>query len=99
MFELPITPEFLSFLLAGLVAILFDWFPGLTGWYDPLSPLKKKQIMAVVLAVIIAVIYGLGCAGIIAGLACTQSQIIELVNVYLVSIGINQGVHLLTKPS
>ena len=41
LFNLALTPEALSILLAGLLAILFDWFPGLAAWFDGLSRLKK----------------------------------------------------------
>lgn len=98
MFELSVTPELLIVLLAGLAAILFDWFPRLSTWYDKLSVLKKKQLMAVLLAVIVSVIYSLGCLGVLA-LACTKAQVVELVSMYLVAIGINQGVHWLGKPT
>jgi hypothetical protein len=99
MFDLAVTPELLSYLLAGLVAILFDWFPVLNAWYGDLSSLKKQQIMAGMLAVIVAVIYGLGCAGILGGMTCDQGQIAVLVKIYFVAIGVNQGMHMLTKPT
>lgn len=98
MFSLLVTPEFLAFLLAGLAAIVFDWFPGLAAWFDGLSVLKKKQLMAAVLALIVASMYGLGCAGVLT-LACTKQQIVDLVPVWLIAAGINQGIHQLTKPS
>jgi hypothetical protein len=64
MFALNITPEFLSYILAGAVAILFDWMPGLSAWYDGISELKKKQVMAGLLLVIVLAIYGGICGQI-----------------------------------
>ncbi len=99
MFNLSITPDLLSYVLAGLCAILFDWFPVLSSWYGALSQLKKRQIMATVLLVIILTIYLGSCTGIFStGLTCDKAGFAVLFQIYLVAIGINQGVHLLTKP-
>ncbi len=100
MFDIAVTPDFLSFILAGLTAIVFDWFPGLAGWYRTLSELKKRQIMAAVLLVIVLAVYLGSCTGIIAaGYSCDKAGFAELFQVFLVAIGINQGVHLLAQPS
>jgi len=99
MFNIAVTPDFLSFILAGLTAIVFDWFPGLAGWFGTLSELKKRQIMAAVLLVIVLAVYLGSCTGILAaGYSCDKAGFAELFQVFLVAIGINQGVHLLAKP-
>lgn len=43
MFQITVSPDFLAYLLAGLLAILFDWFPGLSAWFGQLSEPKKRQ--------------------------------------------------------
>jgi len=58
MFELNVSPDLLAYLLAGLVAVLFDWFPGLRERFDTLREMQKRTVMAVVLAVIVAGIFG-----------------------------------------
>lgn len=99
MFNLSVTPEFLAYLLAGLLALLFDWFPKLSAWFDTLSPLKKQQIIGLLLAVIVAVIFGGICAGLFTSTyACDKAGIAALVQIWLICVGINQGVHALTKP-
>lgn len=98
MFQLAITPDFLSYILAGLLAIAFDWFPGLQDWFSTLSELKKRQVMGLTLALIVLALYGLGCAGVIGGQTCDQAQFVQLAQIWFVAVGINQGVHQLTKP-
>ena len=99
MFTLSVTPDFLAYLLAGISAILFDWFPGLSSWFGNLTSLKKQQIMATLLLAIILLIYLGSCTGILAaGFTCDKTGFAALFQVYLISVGINQGVHLLSKP-
>jgi pilus assembly protein Flp/PilA len=100
MFNLSVTPEFLAYLLAGLVAILFDWFPGLTTWFGNLSELKKRQFMGLLLALIVGVIFGGACYGLFStGFSCDATGAAAVIQVWLIAVGINQGLHLLTKPS
>jgi len=100
MFNLSVTPEFLAYLLAGLTAILFDWFPGLSGWYDALSDLKKREIMAVVLAAIVAAIYGGVCIHLFTTqIVCDQAGLAAMVQIYLLVLGINYTVHQVFKPT
>ncbi len=99
MIAINISPEFLSYLLAALTAVVFDWFPGVNAWYTALANGQKKSIMAATLAILIAIVFGLGCAGVLAGMSCDKNQVAALVQVYMIAIGINQGVHLLTKPA
>jgi hypothetical protein len=94
---LDLTPEFLSYILAGVVAALIDWFPTLRDWFDLWTDGQKKLIMAGILGVIVALIYAAGCVGWITNLTCDQLGLQRLVSIYLISIGINQGVHKLTK--
>jgi len=108
MFSISINAELLTYLLAALSAAVFDWFPGVAGWFDGLSALKKQQFMGLLLAGIVLLIYGGTCAGVFstgygsqAGsgtISCDKSGFAALVQVYLLAVGINQGVHLLGKP-
>ena len=100
MFNLSVTPELLAYLLSGLAAILFDWFPGLSAWYGTLSEFKKRQLMAALLLAIILTIFSASCAGVLsAGFGCDRSGFAALIQIYLIATGINQGAHALFKPS
>jgi len=99
MFALSVTPELLTAVFAALLAILFDWFPPVSQWYDTLSVLKKKQIMALGLVLIVAAIYGGTCLSLFSGtVTCDKAGITSLVYSILIALGINQGVHSLAKP-
>jgi pilus assembly protein Flp/PilA len=99
MFQLSVSPDFLSYLLAGLLAILFDWFPGLSAWFGQLSALKKRQLVAVLLLVVVLAIYAGVCGGLFnSTFSCDQAGFTALIQVYLLCVGINQGIHLLSKP-
>ncbi len=100
MFEITVTPDFLLIIFAALLAVVFDWFPGLSPWYAGLSELKKKQVMIGLLLVVAAVVYGGTCYGVFASnVACSRIGISSLVTTVLIAAGVNQGVHLLTKPA
>lgn len=98
-FGLALTPETLVTLLAGLLAILFDWFPGLAPWFDGLSAVHKRQVMAGLLAVLGVGLFAGSCWGWFeSGLACAPEHLPELLQVILVAVGVNQAAHLLAKP-
>ncbi len=100
MFNFTVTPEVLTYVLAALVAVAFDWAPGLSTWYGKLSESRKKTAMIAFLLVITAGIYGGICAGIfLTQYACNQVGMSGLFQVFLLSVGINQGVHKLFKPT
>ncbi|HEY3312017.1 MAG TPA: hypothetical protein VGK00_10290 [Anaerolineales bacterium] len=99
LFHLALSPESLSMLLAGLLAVLFDWFPGLAPWFGRLSKLKKQQVMIGLLGLVVAVVFWGACRGWFeTGLACERESIPLLVEYVLAAAGANQAVHLLTKP-
>jgi hypothetical protein len=94
------TPEFLTCLLGALLAILFDWFPGLAGWYGALSQGKKRQSMAVLLLGAVLLLFAASCAGLtVDGAGCDKAGLTTLLQNYLLAVGVNQGTHLLFKPA
>jgi len=99
LFKLTLTPESLTVLLSGLLAILFDWFPGLATRFDSLSKLKKQQVMIVLLTGIVGFVFAGSCRGLFeTGLACSPQSLPQLLEYILTAAGVNQAVHLLTKP-
>jgi hypothetical protein len=99
MFAIDVNPEILTIIATGLLAVIFDWSPVLAAWYDKLSRIKKKQVMAALLIAVVLCIHAATCYGIFqTGLACGKSGFAELIYSMLVAIGVNQGTHLLLKP-
>lgn len=100
LFKLSLTPEGLSMLLAGTLALVFDWFPGLAPRYDSLSRIKKQQVMIGMLSLVVALVFAGACQGWFeTGLACSTQSLPVLLEYILMAAGANQAVHLLTKPS
>ena len=99
LFKLALTPESLTVLLSGLLAILFDWLPGLATRFDSLSKLKKQQVMIVLLSLVVALVFAGSCRGLFeTGLICSPESLPQLLEYILTAAGVNQAVHLLTKP-
>lgn len=100
LFRLALNPESLSLILAGLLALIFDWFPGLAPRFDRLNPLTKRLVMTGLLAVVTAAIFAAGCTGWLeTGVACAWTNLPLLVQYILAAAGVNQAVHLLAKPA
>ena len=98
-FNLALTPEMLNILLAGLLAVCFDWFPGLAPRFDGLSKIKKQQLMLLLLGLVAGTAFAGSCYGWFeSGLACSKQSLPLLLQYVLTAAGVNQAVHLLTKP-
>ena len=91
------TPEQIAILAGAFLAILFEYLPGLSGWYDPLSPQQKRLFMLGLMSVVTAVAFGLSCAGLFAVFACTWLGAWDALLALVAAVAANQGVHLLTK--
>lgn len=99
MFSLNITPDFLAYVLAAFVAVLFDWLPGLAAWFASQSDTRKRQAMIVILAGVTLAIYAGICGNVfITQFTCDKPGFAALVQVFILSIAINQSVHTLFKP-
>jgi uncharacterized protein YacL len=83
------------------LAVAFDWFPKLAPWYDTLSELKKKELMAALLFLTVGIVYGGICTNLFlsTSFSCTQASLADLVKVATLAIMANQAVHALTKPT
>jgi len=100
MYEFTVTSEFLLIIVAGGLALAFDYFPGLAQWFDALSTAAKRQLNAGLIVGVSAVIFAGTCwAVFITNLVCTTKGALDLLSIVFVAISVNQGVHLLTKPT
>lgn len=90
------TPEILVATSAAVLAWLFDWFPGLAKWFDKFAAGQKRGFMAAMILIVAIIAFVINCDGVI---ACIWANGWDLTYLVLLAIGINQGVHLLTKPA
>lgn len=84
--------------IAGVVlSVLFEYFPGLAGWYDKLKDNLQRSIMLGMLVIVAGVVFGLNCAGWFEGkipvIVCSESGVEELIWLLIVALGANQTTH------
>lgn len=100
MFELNVTPEFLLIVVAGLLALVFDYFPGIAQWFDGLSTAAKRQVNALLIIGVAAVLFAGTCFVLfVTNLVCTAKGALDLLYIVFLAAGVNQGVHSLFKPT
>jgi uncharacterized protein YacL len=89
-----VTSEMMAGAAGAILSLLFSYLAGLNVKFAALPPEKKRLIMAVILALISGVIYGLGCANIFqTNISCNQNGIIQLASIFITAIITNQGVY------
>ena len=100
MYEFSVTPEFLLVIFAGLLALVFDYIPGVATWYDGLDTTQKRQVMAVAVIGIALVIFLGQCFAIfLTNIACTVKGGFDMLKIVFLAVGVNQAAHTLFKPT
>jgi hypothetical protein len=89
----------ISALAGSLLAILFEYIPGLSDWYEPKTAPIKRLIMLGSMVLVVAATYGLSCLGRTAVFVCTSSGIWDAIYALVTAIVFNQGTHMITKKS
>jgi hypothetical protein len=87
------TPEAFSLLAAGVLAVVFEIFPGLRDQWDLLPADSKQLWMIGFLVITVYGAFGLSCAGIIVAFTCSLAGALDALIVLVIAIGANQGVH------
>ncbi len=92
--------ESLALIAGGLLSLLFSYIPGLNAGFAGLGSEVKRLIMAGLLFLVAAVIYGLSCAGVGGSFGvsvpCTQEGLLGLVNVFVLAVIANQSAFSIT---
>lgn len=87
-------------LLAGIggvvFSLLFSYFPGLSKWYGPLLPDKKRLIMLGVLVASALGIFGLACVEIYNLVSCNAVGAWALVEYFVLAAIANQAAYQLS---
>lgn len=97
------TPETLALFAGSLLSILFSVVPILKPWYEGLTGLSKRLVMAGVLLLASVVIYAAACLSFLniilpgASITCTEEGIWSLAQVFLLAVVANQATFILTK--
>ena len=95
------SPETLTLIAGAALSLLFSYIPGLNVKFAALSGDVKRLIMAGVLLVVSAAIFGLSCAGLggsfnLAALACTKEGAIDLLKTFVMALVANQATYAIT---
>ena len=79
---------------AGIVlALAFDYLPGLNTWYAKLSKNAKKLIMIILLAVVSAIVMSASCISIYDAVTCDSEGAMLLAQAFIQALIANQAVH------
>lgn len=92
------TAEVLAVVASGFLSLLFEYIPGFKNLFDKLEPQWKSLSMLGLITLVLIGAFLLSCYGPFDWFVCTSEGIWEGVAVWLVAIGVNQGVHNLIKP-
>ena len=94
------TSDSLILISGAVLSLLFSYFPGLNTWFAAKPSDVKRLIMAGVLLVVSAAIFGLSCAGygsdIGITLDCSKEGVIGLVKVFILALIANQSMYAIT---
>ena len=93
------TPEGIAMVAGAALAIIFEYFPFISAWFETLTESNKKLVMAGAMIAVTGIAFGLSCVGIIGGLICTSAGLMDVIYALILAIVANQGVHQLTKKS
>lgn len=83
----------LSAIAGVILSLAFSYLPGLAPWFDNHAPTTKRLIMAVVLLVATAAIFGLSCAGVLTVASCDQPGAVGLVTALIAALVANQATY------
>lgn len=96
----PVTALTLGTIIASVLSLMLDYFPGLAAKYDALSVAAKRQIAAILAIVIVGGLFALTCFDVVStNLVCTRTGAWETVSNIIYVFVIGQGVHAGTKPT
>lgn len=100
MYQFNVTAALLVALVAGAMALIFDYFPGIAKWFDA-KPVETKRLINAGGVIGFALILFVGqCFAIfLTNLVCTMKGLFDLLYLIFIALSVNQGVHLVLKPS
>lgn len=100
MYTFDVTPLLLVTLVAGALALGFDYFPGVAKWFDGLTVEAKRLVNAISVITFAAIIFGGQCFNIfVTNLVCNVRGSFDLLYIIFLAVTVNQGVHLALRPT
>lgn len=93
----------LALIVGVALSLLFKFIPGFKTWYDALADEYKGLIMAAIVFLSAAVLYGLSCVGWLEGLwpglglTCDQAGLSGLIRAVVLALTANQATYLTVR--
>jgi putative flippase GtrA len=91
------SPEQISAVAGVVLALVFEYFPVLSTWYEQKDEGTKRQVMLGAMVLVVAVAYGLSCANFLSLWVCTVDGAWQAVLALISAVVANQGTHMLIK--
>jgi hypothetical protein len=90
------TQEQLTYVAGVILALIFAYIPGIKTWYDAKDSPVKALIMAGMLLLVVAGVFGLACVGFTFSallVSCTKTDLMVLIQVYIWALIANQAAY------
>lgn len=84
-------------IVATVVSLLLEWFPGLRAWWEQFAAAQKRGIIAAVVAIISIAVAGINCAAYQTCPADWLRFVLEVFLVFLGAAAAQQGAYALFK--
>ena len=94
--QVDLSTEFIGVVAGALLSLACSYFPGLAPKYNQMSEDWKRMVMLLLMLAVTAGTVGLGCAGIIGGIACDQASITNYILTFFFAAMANQTMHSLS---
>lgn len=89
--------ELISAIAGGLLSLGFSYIPGLNVWFAGLESIYKRLIMAGLLLLVSAAVFGLGCTSWAAGwgieATCDQPGLQVMIGAFIAALVANQATY------
>ena len=91
----------LAAVAGALLSLLFEYVPGVAGWFENQAAITKRIVMSAALIVAAGVVYGMACAGLLGALnwnlSCDEAGLTQLLGILFAALASNQTFHALVK--
>ncbi len=95
-----ITALTLVTIIAAVLSLMLDYFPGLRAKWDALSVAAKRQLSAVFAVAIVGGVFALTCANVVtSNLVCSTAGAWDAIANIIYVFVVGQGIHAGTKPT
>lgn len=88
--------EQLAAIAGAILSLLFSYVPGLSDWYGALESTQKRLLMAALLLLVAAGVFGASCGGIWTAVTCDKAGALGLVNALIAALVANQATYTLS---